>query len=262
MKLLRYQSSGGPMHGALQADGTVRRVSGSIFDGPTLGETVGRIDDLALLPPVDPPTIICVGQNYVKHIEEQGAKAPEFPMLFMKPRTALVSHGADVVYPKIVEKLDYEVELVVVIGRRARHVPRERALEHILGYTVGNDISARDWQSREMAHGFLLWGKGMDTFCPLGTVIETELDPSDLRIGMRVNGESRQDSRTSDLLFDVPHLVSAISAAITLEPGDLIMTGTPSGVGNWSGKLLKVGDVMEAEVEGIGLLRNRVVAEG
>ncbi len=258
MRILRYQSSSGPAYGVLDADGsTVRALEGSPFDKPKAGAAVGKLESLTLLPPVVAPKCICVGLNYKKHIEETNARTPEFPMLFMKPvNTALVGHGADIVYPKISNHVDYEAELVVVIGKRGKWIPREKVGEHVLGYTIGNDVSARDWQRREMANGFILWGKGMDTFGPVGPWVDTEADASDLRITLRVNGETKQDARTSDLLFDVPHLVSEISKAITLEPGDLIMTGTPSGVGP-----IKPGDVVEVEIEKIGVLRNRVVAE-
>lgn len=257
MKIVRYQTPSGPAHGAIQADGSVRALKGSPFEKPTLGDSAGPLDKLTLLPPFDNGKTICVGLNYIKHIEETNAKRPEFPLLFMKPRTALIGHGANVVYPKISENVHYEAELVIVMGKRGKWIPRERAAEHILGYTIGNDISARDWQRKEMANGFILWGKGMDTFGPVGPHVDTEIDGSDLRIQLRVNGETKQDSRTSDLLFDAAHLVSELSKAFTFEPGDMIWTGTPSGVGP-----IKPGDEMEVEIEGIGVLRNRVVAEG
>jgi len=259
MRILRYQSSSGPAYGLLDADGqTVRKLNGSPFANPTAGDVVGKVDSLTLLPPVEAPKCICVGLNYKKHIEETNAKTPEFPMLFMKPvNTALVGHGHDVVYPKISNNVHYEAELVVVIGKQGKWIPKEKVAEHVLGYTIGNDISARDWQRREMANGFILWGKGMDTFGPIGPWVDTDVDASDLRLQLRVNGQVKQDTRTSDLLFDVPHLVSEISKAITLEPGDLIMTGTPSGVGP-----IQPGDVMEVELEKVGVLRNKVVAEG
>jgi 2-keto-4-pentenoate hydratase/2-oxohepta-3-ene-1,7-dioic acid hydratase in catechol pathway len=256
MKLLRYQSPTGPAFGVLGAGGDVRSLTGSPFESHTLGGSVGSIDKLTLLPPVEAGKTICVGLNYKKHIEESNAKTPEFPMLFMKPRTALIGHGANIVYPKISQNVHFEAELVIVMGKRGKWIPRERVAEYVFGYTVGNDISARDWQRKEMANGFILWGKGMDTFGPVGPVVDTDIDASDLRIQLRVNGETKQDARTSDLLFDVPHLVSELSKAFTFEPGDLIMTGTPSGVGP-----IKAGDVIEVEIEGIGILRNPVVAE-
>ena len=256
MKILRYQSPAGPAYGALDPDGTVRKLEGSPFERPRAGEAVGKVDALALLPPVEAPKCICVGLNYKLHIEETNAKTPEFPLLFMKPSTALIGHGANVVYPKISQNVHYEAELVVVMGKRGKWIPKEQVKDYVLGYTIGNDISARDWQRREMANGFILWGKGMDTFGPVGPVVDTSIDASDLRITLKLNGELKQDSRTSDLLFDVPHLVSELSKAFTFEPGDLIMTGTPSGVGP-----VQPGDVMEVELERVGVLRNRVVAE-
>ncbi|MBM4419754.1 MAG: fumarylacetoacetate hydrolase family protein [Chloroflexi bacterium] len=256
MKIVRYQASTGPAYGALQKDGSVRVLAGSPFDLPALGASVGPIAGLTLLAPFDSGKTICVGLNYIKHIEESNAKRPEFPMLFMKPRTALIGHGAPIVYPKISQNVHYEAELVVVIGKKGRWIPREKVAEHILGYTIGNDISARDWQRKEMANGFILWGKGMDTFGPMGPAVDTEIDTSDLRIQLRVNGQTKQDSRTSDLLFDVPHLVSELSKAFTFEPGDTIWTGTPSGVGP-----IAPGDTVEVEIEGLGVLRNPVIAE-
>ncbi len=256
MKIVRYQASTGPAYGALQDDGSVRALVGSPFERPSLGASVGPVASLTLLAPFDNGKTICVGLNYIKHIEETNAKRPEFPMLFMKPRTALIGHGAAIVYPKISQNVHYEAELVVVIGKKGRWIPREKVAEHILGYTIGNDISARDWQRKEMANGFILWGKGMDTFGPMGPAVDTEIDAADLRIQLRVNGQTKQDSRTSDLLFDVPHLVSELSKAFTFEPGDTIWTGTPSGVGP-----IAPGDTVEVEIEGLGTLRNPVIAE-
>jgi 2-keto-4-pentenoate hydratase/2-oxohepta-3-ene-1,7-dioic acid hydratase in catechol pathway len=168
----------------------------------------------------------------------------------------VIGPGAPIVYPREGREVHYEAELAVVIGRRARRVPRERALDVVLGYTCANDVSERVIQRAEMDMGALVVGKGFDSFQPLGPWIATGLDPSDLRVQARLNGKTRQDSRTSDLLFDVPALIAYLSAAITLEPGDVIITGTPAGVG-----AMRPGDVVEIEVEGIGVLRNPVVAE-
>ncbi len=256
MRILRYDQDGVARYGLLEADGTVRELVGSPFGTAAPGAVVGPVTDLRLLPPVEPPKIICVGLNYREHIRETNAQTPEFPMLFMKPRTALVGHGQPIVYPRLSKVVHYEAELAVVIGRRARRVSPEQALDYVLGYTCANDVSARDWQRREMAHGFLFWGKGFDTFAPLGPWIVTDIDASDLAITLRLNGEVRQAARTSDLLFTVPRLISDISQAVTLEPGDVILTGTPSGVGP-----IQPGDVVEVEIEKIGVLRNPVVAE-
>jgi 2-keto-4-pentenoate hydratase/2-oxohepta-3-ene-1,7-dioic acid hydratase in catechol pathway len=256
MKFLRYQTPSGPAYGSLADDGTVYQLEGWPIGGHRFGAAVGPINSLTLLPPVEPGKIICVGLNYRDHVAESNAKLPEFPLYFMKPRHALVGHGAAVVYPKDSQMVHYEAELVIVIGRKGRRIPASQALEHVLGYTVGNDISARDFQRREMAQGFILHGKGFDTFAPLGPVVNTEIDGRDLAIALRVNGETKQKSRTSQLIFGVEQLIEDISSFTTLEPGDVIYTGTTSGVGP-----IKPGDVMEVEVEGIGILRNNVVAE-
>lgn len=256
MKFLRYQTPSGPAHGTLADDGTVYQLEGWPLGGHRAGAAVGPIDSLTLLAPVEPGKIICVGLNYHDHVAESHAQTPEFPLYFMKPRNSLVGHSAAVVYPKDSKNVHYEAELVIVIGRKGRRIPASEALAHVLGYTAGNDISARDFQSREMAKGFILHGKGFDTFAPLGPVVNTEIDGRDLAIEMRVNGEVKQKSRTSQLIFGVEQLIEDISSFTTLEPGDLIYTGTTGGVGP-----IKPGDVMEVELEGIGVLRNPVIAE-
>lgn len=215
--------------------------------------------------------VVCVGRNYREHVAE-GARArgtdpvmPEHVVFFTKPPTAIIGHEADIEFdPSATSQLDYEVELVIVIGRRGRNIPLDRTLDHVFGYTIGNDVSARDVQK---AHLQWFKGKGMDTFCPLGPAIVPKgdlADPADLRITLRVNGETRQDERTSSMIFDIPTIIQQLSVGLTLEPGDLIMTGTPSGVGlgmtpqQW----LQPGDILEAEIEGIGILENRVVHGG
>jgi len=240
----------------LEGDGTVTALEGSPLGEHRPGAAVGPIDGLRLLPPVEPPKIICVGMNYADHVAEAKAKMPEFPLYFMKPRTALVGHGEPIVYPKDSTVVHYEAELVIVIGKAGRRIPEGEALGHVLGYTCGNDVSARDWQRKEMAEGFLLHGKGFDTFAPIGPLVDTEVDGRDLAIELRLNGEVKQSSRTSQFIFGVEKMVSDISQFMTLEPGDLILTGTTSGVGP-----IQPGDVVEVEVEGIGTLRNPVVAE-
>lgn len=256
MKFVRYQTASGASYGIVGDDDTVTAISGTPFGEYSRGNVAGSLESLKLLPPVEPGKIICVGLNYREHIRETNAQAPEFPMLFMKPRTTLIGQGDDIVYPKIAENVHFEGELVAVIGKRARWVDKANALDYVAGFTCANDVSARDWQRREMANGFLLWGKGFDTFCPIGPVLATGLDSTSLMLTTRVNGEVKQESSTGDLLFSVAHLVSDISRAITLEPGDVILTGTPSGVGP-----IKAGDVVEIEISGIGILRNPVIAE-
>jgi len=212
--------------------------------------------------------LLCVGRNYKLHIEESArAKGipvafPTVPELFSKPVTAIIGHGAGINrYAALTQKLDYEVELAIVIGQTIRDATPEQAEQAIFGYTIVNDISARDMQ---MAHNQWFKGKALDTFCPVGPCIVTKDafgDPAGHRITLRVNGETRQDSTTSDLLFDVPTIVSILSAGQTLRPGDIIATGTPSGVafGMPVPAYLEVGDVIEAEIEGIGILRNPVI---
>ncbi len=225
-----------------------------------------KISDVVFKAPVDDrPKIICVGLNYRDHAEEQGVKPPSEPVIFMKPYTALIGPGQPIIYPEITEKLDYEAELAVIIGKKCRKVGSEEALQYVLGYTCFNDVSARDIQFRD---GQWVRGKSFDTFAPIGPWIVTadEVgDPHNLRIMARVNGEVRQDSNTRNLIFPVNVLVSFISMVMTLEPGDIIATGTPAGVGIFykpEPKLLKIGDLVEVEIEKIGVLANSVAAVG
>jgi len=215
------------------------------------GERFGRRD----------PKIVCVGLNYKAHAGESGGELPKAPLLFGKFANTLVGDGDPIVLPPDIGHVDAEAELAVVIGAPASRISSGQALEVIAGYTCANDVSARDAQ---FGDGQWFRGKGFDTFCPVGPRIvpAAELDPSDLRIQQRLNGDVLQDSRTSDLIFDVPTLVSYVSQAIALEPGDLILTGTPEGVGVFREPkvALAPGDVVEIEVEGIGTLRNEVAA--
>jgi len=199
-----------------------------------------------------PNKIIGIGTNYRAHAVEMGKGLPEEPLMFLKPRTALIPDGAPIERPGGYERVDYEGELGVVIGTRARRISRDRALDVVLGFVCVNDVTVRDLQKRD---GQWARAKGFDTFCPLGPRIVAGLDPSKLRITTRVNGEIRQDSSTADLIFDVPALIAFASAHMTLEPGDVISTGTPSGVGN-----LSPGDTVSIEIEGIGVLTNPVIA--
>jgi 2-keto-4-pentenoate hydratase/2-oxohepta-3-ene-1,7-dioic acid hydratase in catechol pathway len=256
MRFLRYQSSSGPAYGVLDTDGTVRALEGSPLGEHHVGAVVGPMASLHLLPPVESPTVICVGMNYADHVAESHAKMPEFPLYFLKPRTALVGHGDPIVYPRDSSNVHYEAELTVVIGRRGRRIPEAEALGYVLGYTCANDVSARDWQRKEMAEGFLMHGKGFDTFAPIGPVVDTDVDASDLAIELRLNGEVKQKSRTSQLIFSVPRLIADLSQFMTLEPGDVILTGTTSGVGP-----VRPGDRVEVDIEGIGVLHNPVIAD-
>ncbi|HEY1554602.1 MAG TPA: fumarylacetoacetate hydrolase family protein [Kofleriaceae bacterium] len=199
-----------------------------------------------------PTKIIGIGQNYRAHAMEMGKGLPAEPLMFLKPPSALILDGAAIERPGGYERVDYEGELGVVIARRVTRVPRERALEVIAGFTCVNDVTVRELQKTD---GQWARAKGFDTFCPVGPRIVPGLDPSRLKIQTRVNGVVKQDSTTADLIFDVPALVAFVSAHMSLEPGDIISTGTPAGVGN-----LAVGDVVEIEIEGIGVLKNSVIA--
>ncbi|MEM2047073.1 MAG: fumarylacetoacetate hydrolase family protein [Candidatus Jordarchaeales archaeon] len=219
--------------------------------------------DVKLMAPIPRPgKIICLGLNYSDHAEEAGLKPPDEPVLFSKPATAVVGHDDPVIYPRVSSQVDYEVELAVVIGKKGKDITEEDAYEYVAGYTVFNDVSARDIQFRGIQ-----WfrGKSFDTFAPMGpclTLKDEIPDPHNLKMQMRVNGEVRQKGSTKNMIFKIPYLLSFISAGMTLEPGDVIATGTPSGVGIYSKpqKLLKPGDVMEATIEKIGTLRNKVVS--
>jgi 2-keto-4-pentenoate hydratase/2-oxohepta-3-ene-1,7-dioic acid hydratase in catechol pathway len=196
--------------------------------------------------PVSPSKIVCIGRNYVAHAKEMGAEPPKEPLLFLKPPSALLDPGGAIVLPNASERVEHEAELGVVIGRGGRDIPAASALAHVFGYTCVVDVSARDLQRKD---GQWTRAKGFDTFCPVGPWIETELDPRASRIQCRVNGQTRQDAPTSDMIFDVPTLIAYVSGVMTLEPGDLIVTGTPEGVGP-----LTPGDALEVEVAGIGVL--------
>ncbi len=227
------------------------------------------LDEIQFAPPIVDhyKNIFCVGRNYKAHIEEMAAAMgrevsyPKVSEFFTKPPTTVVAHEEDVErHAKYTDKLDYEVELAVIIGKEGRNISKEDALDYVFGYTVVNDVTARDAQR---AHGQFFKGKSFDTFCPIGPYIVTKDefgDPSNHKLSLKVNGQIRQDSNTSDLVHDVPSIIRDLSGALTVEPGDIIATGTPAGVAGGMNPpgWLQVGDVMEAEVEGIGILRNTI----
>ena len=201
--------------------------------------------------PIKPSKILCIGRNYAEHAKELGNDVPAQPLVFMKPPSALIADGEAIVLPRVSERVDYEGELAVVIGKRCRNVAEADAMAVVAGYTIMNDVTARDLQK---ADGQWTRAKGFDTFAPCGPVVVEDLDPRDLLLQTRVNGKVVQDGRTSQLIFPIPRLIAYISGIMTLEVGDLISTGTPSGVGP-----LSAGDVVEVTIEGIGTLRNPVV---
>lgn len=287
MRLISYASDSGPRIAAVAQDGTCVDLNeadpglpGGMCKFLSLGrdglqravaalESGKRVarDKLRLLPPVPrPEKIICIGLNYADHARETGKEAPSEPVVFNKLQTALRAAGDPIVLPRLSSKVDYEAELVVVIGVRGRHIPKERALDYVAGYTCGNDVSARDWQQHKPGGQWLL-GKSFDSFAPLGPELVTADEvgnASNLAIRLSINGRTMQDSRTSQLIFGVPELISYISGICTLAAGDLIYTGTPSGVGvaRKPPVYLQPGDTVEVEIEKVGVLRNPVVAEG
>ena len=216
-------------------------------------------------PVADPRKIVCVGLNYKDHAAESGSPIPKEPILFSKFPTALIGHGETIVLPKVSQEVDYEAELVIVVGKQGRHLTSSNALEHVAGYAVGHDVSARDWQLKKDGKQWMV-GKTFDTFAPIGPVLVTKDEvpnPHSLPIRLRLNGQVMQNSNTSQMIFSVGELLVYLSQVFTLEPGDLIFTGTPPGVGvaRKPPVFLKDGDVVEVEIEGLGLLRNPVVQE-
>ncbi len=254
MHIVRYRSGDEILTGILE-EGIVRQARGDMFDRLAVGPAAGNVDELELVAPVDPGKLIAIGLNYKDHVEEDtDMELPENPIIFLKPTSAIIGPGAPIVLPDGPENVDAEAELCIVIGQRCRHVKAEDADSVILGYCCGNDVSARDYQFKD---GQWVRAKGFDTFAPLGPAIVTDIDASDLAVSCSVNGETSQDSRTSMLIFDIPTLVEFISGVMTLEPGDVIMTGTPAGPPR-----LSDGDVCDVEIEGLGTLRNPVQAAG
>lgn len=266
MKIQRVLQVGGVVGFAERDGGGVwRRLEGSVSGG--FASTGEQVEVEKVLAPVEPPAVFCTGLNYRKHAEETGARIPKFPVLFMKAPTAVQNPGDPIVLPVHLasHQVDYECELAVVIGREAKNVPVERAMEHVLGFCCANDVSARDWQ-KEFGGSQWCRGKTFDTFLPLGPAIVTADavgNPDALGIRTFLNGEVMQESSTADMIFSVAELVAFYSGSTTLRAGTVILTGTPSGVGMarnppvW----LKPGDVVEIEIDGLGRLVNPVVAE-
>jgi 2-keto-4-pentenoate hydratase/2-oxohepta-3-ene-1,7-dioic acid hydratase in catechol pathway len=267
MRILRCLTEDGQVvFAAEHADGRTTLLRGNLYGD--LQATDTPIRPAGLLSPIDPKMIWCIGLNYRRHAEETGAKIPEQPVVFAKGPNAVLAPGAPIEIPQVLasDQVDYECELAVVIGRRCKNVSPAHALEYVLGYTCANDVSARDWQIKK---GGSQWsrGKTFDTFAPLGPVLVTADEipnPNALRISTRLNGEVVQDSHTSDMIFDVPHIIAFLSGSTTLLPGTVILTGTPEGVGmaRTPPRWLEPGDEVSIEIEKIGTLTNGVVLEG
>jgi 2-keto-4-pentenoate hydratase/2-oxohepta-3-ene-1,7-dioic acid hydratase in catechol pathway len=255
MKFVRYQDqqSDEPRYGVL--DGTrVYRAGGDPFTGLHQEDAIGEVSSVNLLAPIAPGKIVCVGLNYAAHVTERDAtrKIPDEPVIFMKPPAAVIGPGQAIEIAYLDHETHYEAEIAVVIGKTARYVAQDRALDYVLGYTCGNDVSDRFLQGKD---GQWVRAKGFDTYCPLGPCIATEIDLGSAKVESRLNGEVRQSATSAEMIFSIPFLISFISGVMTLDPGDVIMTGTPHGVGP-----LKPGDVIEVEIGGVGTLRNPVTA--
>lgn len=253
MRLIRYLEADGSAHfGWVQGD-QAGALEGNPFETFHRVETSQPLAGMRLLSPVSPGKIVCVGRNYAAHAKEHGAAVPDVPLLFLKPPSAVIGPGQTIYLPPQSQQVEHEAELAVVIGKTGRWIQLEATLDHVLGYTVGNDVTARDLQNRD---GQWTRAKGFDTFCPLGPWIETEFDPADAVVTCHVNGDLRQMASTRDMVFNIRQLIAYASTVMTLEPGDVLMTGTPAGVGP-----LQPGDVVEVAIEGLGKLRNPVAAE-
>jgi 2-keto-4-pentenoate hydratase/2-oxohepta-3-ene-1,7-dioic acid hydratase in catechol pathway len=249
MRLVRFLDKGRAAYGILQGDG-IAEIPEERFTSLVPGPTVHGIADVRLLAPCRPTKVVAVGLNYRDHACELGMPVPEEPILFLKPPTSVIGPGEAIVRPAMSSQVDHEAELGIVIRDRTRGIEPREARQHILGYTCANDVTARDLQKLD---GQWTRAKSFDTFCPIGPWIETDLVPDDLLVESYLNGVRKQSSRTSQFIFGIDRLVSFISQVMTLEPGDLIITGTPAGIGP-----MQAGDEVEVRIEGIGALKNRV----
>ena len=254
MRFVRFQQKDGlPRYGWLHED-KIGEIEGNLFGEYKRLKVTIPLKEVRLLAPSAPSKIICVGRNYVEHAKEHGAEVPKIPLLFLKPPSSVIAPGESILLPPQSAQVEHEAELVAVVGKRGRNVTAESARNYIMGYTIGNDVTARDLQKTD---GQWTRAKGFDTFCPFGPWIDTDFDASDALVTCRVNGQMRQLASTRDMVFSIGMLTAFISSVMTLEPGDLIFTGTPAGVGQ-----LKPGDTVEVEVDGLGLLSNPVQAGG
>jgi 2-keto-4-pentenoate hydratase/2-oxohepta-3-ene-1,7-dioic acid hydratase in catechol pathway len=254
MRIVRYKvKDGAPQYGWILED-RVGAIDGDPFGEYRRTKADTPLEEVRLLAPCLPGKIVCVGRNYMEHAKELGNEAPKVPLIFLKPPSSVINPGDAIILPPQSQQVEHEAELVAVIGKRGRSIMSESARDYILGYTVGNDVTARDLQKSDPQ-----WtrAKGFDTFCPFGPWIDTDFDPADALVTCRVSGQPRQLASTRDMLFGVGTLLAFISSVMTLEPGDLIFTGTPGGVGP-----LKAGDEVVVEIEGLGTLTNPVAAAG
>jgi 2-keto-4-pentenoate hydratase/2-oxohepta-3-ene-1,7-dioic acid hydratase in catechol pathway len=251
MRLVRYRQGGEREgHWGWLSGSKVGSLEGSPYGPFRRKKALLDLKQVTLLPPVEPSKILCVGRNYAAHAREHESEVPPWPLLFLKPPSSLIASGEPILLPPQSERVEHEAELAVVIGRRGRWLEPERAQEYVLGYTIANDVTARDLQRLD---GQWTRSKGFDTFCPLGPWIETDLDPADVMITCTVNEQMRQMASTRDMVFSVARILAFASSIMTLQPGDVLLTGTPAGVGP-----LHPGDHVAVEIEGIGTLANPV----
>ena len=244
-----------PLFGVLDEDGFVTIISGDpIYSG--IQKTAARIElsKVRLLAPVIPRSkVVCIGKNYADHAAEMGGKVPDEPIIFLKPNTAVIGPNDTIVWPEMSERVGHEVELAIVIGRICKDVPKERVSDVIFGYTIANDVTARDLQKKD---GQWTRGKGFDTFCPIGPWIDTDFIPGNQKVTASVDGQVKQSAQLSDMIFDIPTIVNFVTSVMTLLPGDIILTGTPAGVGP-----MVVGGKVSVAIEGLGELINKVAAQ-
>jgi len=252
MRFTRFQLDSNTQFTGWIHEEYIGAIDGDLFGDYRRLEMETPLSSVKLLAPVTPSKIICVGRNYVDHAKETGSEIPEIPLLFLKPPSAIIGTNEDIIIPPQSNQIEHEAELAVVIKKMGRWIPSEEAMNFVLGFTIANDVTARDLQIRD---GQWTRAKGFDTFCPLGPWIETDFEPSDSLITCHVNGDLRQMGSTREMIFTVPQLIAYASSTMTLMPGDVLLTGTPAGVGP-----LIPGDIIEINIEGIGTLSNRVKA--
>ncbi|TDX50941.1 fumarylacetoacetate hydrolase family protein [Orenia marismortui] len=249
MKFLRFKKEEKVSYGVLE-EGIIREIKGDIYNDYQISDRNYLLSEVDLLAPCEPSKIICVGLNYRDHAKELDMDLPKEPVIFLKPVTSIIGPNTKVKYPKISQQVDYEAELAVVVKNQIREIEAAEVGDYILGYTCFNDITARDLQNRD---GQWTRAKSFDTFAPVGPIIETEVNPNDLQVQLFHNGKVKQNSHTKQMIFEIEYLVSFISQVMTLNPGDIIATGTPPGVGS-----VEVGDDLEVKIEGIGSLKSQI----